>query len=208
VRYVKFILILTFVVYNTFWLQVLAKLLLLLGRKVPPPMMKKQAVWVTNLCREKSVSNVGAALALVDLALSLKNPPEDLILARGFSLELLKVMGFDESQPPDASLDYPIIDSTTKTALAGLLLSNGEKALKDMEWLVAKIKTLKPVRRTETRNTMAGFLATPRRLQLEEVLHTRMEAVVLMLSDFCTMSLAGNWCLETCLLVVNLEFPE
>ncbi|KAG0630407.1 hypothetical protein M758_1G176000 [Ceratodon purpureus] len=172
-------------------IEVLAKLLLLLGRKLPPPMMKKQAMWVTNFCKEKSVSNVGAASALVDLALSLKNPPEDLALAREFSSELLKLMRIDESQVQDASLDYPIIENTTKTALAGLLLQNGEKVLKDMEWLVTKIKALKPVRRSENRNTMAGFLATPRRLQLEEVLHTRMEAVVFMLSDFCSMSLTG-----------------
>ena len=162
-------------------------------------MMKNQAAWVANLCKEKSVSNAGAASALVGLALSLKNPPEDLTLARGFSLELIKVMGFDESQSQDSSLNYPIIDSATKTALAGLLLQIGEKVLKDMEWLVTKIKTVKPVRRTETRNTMAGFLATPRRLQLEEAFYTRMEAMVLVLSDFCTMTLAGNWCLESCL---------
>lgn len=197
-----------FVVCKKNLLQVLAKLILLLGRKLPPTMMRKQAVWVANLCKEKSVSNVGAASALLGLALSLKNPPEDLALARGFSVELQKVMNFDESQPQDSSCDYPIIDSITKISLAGLLLQIGEKVVKDMEWLITKIKTLKPVRRTESRNTKAGFLAAPRRLQLEEVLYTRMEAVVLMLSDFCTMTLAGNWCLERCLQVVKLKSSE
>lgn len=155
-------------------------------------MMKRQAVWATKLCKKKIKSNVGVASALAALALSLKAPPDDLILAKGLSSELLKVMGLEESQAQDSSLDFPLIDSTTKAALAGLLLQTGEKVLKDMEWLVTKIKFLKPVRRTQTRNTIAGFLAAPRRLQLEEALYTRMEAVVLMLSDFCNLSLAGK----------------
>lgn len=188
---------------NKLWSQVLAKLVILLGRKLPPPMMKKQAAWATRLCKGKNKCTVGVASALAALALSLKAPPDDLTLARGLSSELVKVMGFEESQRQDSSLDLPLIDSTTKVAVGGLLLQNGEKVLKDMEWLITKIKSLKPVRRSETRNTIAGFLATPRRLQLEEVLYTRMEAVVLMLSDFCTMSLTGNWCLEICLKIVK-----
>jgi hypothetical protein len=159
-------------------------------------MMKKQAVWATRLCKKKIKSNVGVAWVLAALALSLKAPPDDLTLAKGLSSELVKVMGFEESQPLDSSLDFPFIDSTTKVALASLLLQNGEKVLKDMEWLVTKIKFLKPVRRTESRNTIAGFLATLRRLQLEEVLYTRMEAVVLMLSYFCNLSLTCKRCLE------------
>lgn len=173
-------------------IEVLAKLVLLLGQKLPLSMMKKQAVWVTRICKETSVSNVGVALALAALALSLNVPPEDLNFARGLSSELLKVMGFEESQPQESSLNYPIMDSTTKNTLAGLLLQHGEKVLKDVEWLVTKIKTFKPVRRTETRSTIAGFLAAPRRAQLEEMLYTRMEAVVLMLSDFCTLTLPGT----------------
>lgn len=154
--------------------------------------MKKQAVWATKLCKKKIKFNVGVASAVAALALSLKAPPDDLILAKGLSAELMKVMGFEESQPQDSSSDFPIIDNTTKIILAGLLLQNGEKVLKDMEWLIVKIKFLKPVRPPGSRNTIAGFLAAPRRLQLEDVLYARMEAVVLMLSDFCNLSLAGR----------------
>lgn len=171
--------------------------MLLLARRLPPPMMKHHATWATNFCREHSLSYPGAACALATLAMSLNTAPEDLSVAKEFTAELLQVMGFEGTEPQESSLNFPVIQCSTKYAIAGILLQYSETATKDLEWLVMKIKTLGPAKRDERRSTVSSILATPRRSQLEEMLHTRMEAVVVILSDFSRMSLTSNFA-STC----------
>jgi len=174
------------------YLQVGAKPLLFLGKKLPPSMMKQHATWAEAICKGFAITNSGAVCAMASLAVCLITVPEDFKVAKGFSSELLKVMGFEEVDPIDTSEVYPILNVTTKYSMARFLLQHCENTLKDMAWLVGKIKIIGSVKLPGLRFSISGQSDIPRRFQLEEVLHTRVEAVMLTLSDFSTMCLTGK----------------
>ncbi len=111
----------------------MAKPLLFLGKNLQPSMMKQHATWAEASCKEFAITNSGAVCAMASLAVCLNTVPEDFKVAKGFSSELLKVVGFEEVDPIDTSEVYPILNVTTNNSMVRFLLLHCENTLKDME---------------------------------------------------------------------------
>ncbi|KAK1316093.1 hypothetical protein QJS10_CPA05g00363 [Acorus calamus] len=170
--------------------EVLSDIILTIGNKLPCNLRNFHGAWVLRICRSTTVENPRATQSVVSLAIYLTSPPNDLVIAQEITLELLKVIGSDDNEPIKSSEIYPIINNSTASGIASMLLQLIESIIVDLEWALLKLKSL------STTNHIINDLEKsdeireePPVLILEESLYARSEALVTMLSSFAEMSL-------------------
>ncbi|KAK1292554.1 hypothetical protein QJS10_CPB17g01250 [Acorus calamus] len=170
--------------------EVLSDIILTIGNKLPCNLRNFHGAWVLRICRSTTVENPRATQSVVSLAIYLTSPPNDLVIAQEIALELLKVIGSDDNEPVKSSEIYPIINNSTASGIASMLLQLIESIIVDLEWALLKLKSL------STTNHIINDLEKsdeireePPVLILEESIYARSEALVTMLSSFAEMSL-------------------
>lgn len=135
--------------------------------------------------------NPKAAKSLLTLAICLRSPQNDLIIAKDIAIELLKVTGSEKDDPLELSETYPLINHSTQTAITSCMLLFVESVISDMDWIIMKLKTYsvasqKKIYLDQTREHTPG-------LALEEFLYSRAEALVEVLASFVMMNLKGKF---------------
>lgn len=170
----------------------------MIGNKLPSERRNFLGTWAIRTCKSSDISNSKIAKSVVSLALELTSPPNDLVVAQEMAPELFKVIGILEipptQQPLKKSEIYCVINDSTKAAVASSILQLIESIIVDMDWVIVKLKncstaTQKPLLHDENREQEDPCLA------LEEVLDSRAEAVVKVLSSFWVMNLEGKFAL-------------
>lgn len=170
--------------------QILSELLLMIGKKLPNERRNLLGSWATELCRKSEVSNSKVAKCLVFIAITLSSPPADLVIAENLTAELVKVVGSEGNDPVDASETFPIISKITSSAISTTILQSIESSVADMEWITTRLKTCYTATQKGISLNQTGEEAPE--LAVEEVLYSRAEAVVKVLSHFVAMNLKGT----------------
>jgi hypothetical protein len=102
-------------------------------------------------------------------------------------------MGTDEEEAVEISSSYPTINSSTKNCIAGFLLQNVETNLADMEWVISKLKLHPTMIISDLpEELLLNSHSEGSRMKAEVALHTRLEALVIVLSNFAQMSSSGK----------------
>ncbi|XP_051128385.1 uncharacterized protein LOC127249554 [Andrographis paniculata] len=167
--------------------EILGDIVLMIGNKLPEERRNLIGSWIVRLCKRIHISNSKVAKILVFIAATLSTPPEDLFITKSIAAELLKVVGSENASPVDTSEIFPIINKSTDAAIASTLLQSLEPSIVDMDWIVARLKTYYMASQKGVSFDQIDK-ASPE-LQLEEILFSRAEAVVKVLSDFISMNL-------------------
>nr|GMD31566.1 Fanconi anemia group I protein [Ipomoea batatas] len=87
------------------------------------------------ICKTRNVTNPKVAKSVINLALSLSSPPNDLIIAQDMAAEVLKVVGKEDCDPEETSDTYSIINKSTSAAIASTILQFLESSIGDIEWM-------------------------------------------------------------------------
>ncbi|XP_071730859.1 uncharacterized protein [Rutidosis leptorrhynchoides] len=135
--------------------------------------------WAISVCKTSNVANPKIAKSLVTLALSFTQAPHDLVVAREMGLELAKTM---MGSQPGKSETYGIINRSTETAIASIILQFAESAINDMDRLSMKMKTFFVSASYKDEKHNPSFT-------LEDTLYQRAEAVVQLLSSILVHTL-------------------
>ncbi|XP_010259501.1 PREDICTED: Fanconi anemia group I protein homolog [Nelumbo nucifera] len=167
--------------------EVLFDMILMIGKKLPCKLRDYHAAWAISICKSNTIVHSGAAKALFTLAICLNSPPNDFILAQEMASELLKVMGSEECDPVETSDAYPIINHSTRTTIASLLLQLIDSTIADLDCAVMKLKALYDRTQGSTCLVQQGQKAPG--LILEEAIYSRSEALVNLFSCFVAMNL-------------------
>ncbi|KAK9288581.1 hypothetical protein L1049_017040 [Liquidambar formosana] len=170
--------------------EILCDIVLMIGNKLHCKWRNFHGAWAIRVCKSSGVMNPKVAKSVATLAICLSSPPNDLILAQDLVMELLKVMGSlgsEQSSPLEISETYPIINRSTSTAIASSILQVIESVIVDMDWATMKLRTFSLVTQRSTSIDQNGAHAPG--LALEEVIYSRAEAVVKVLSSFVEMDL-------------------
>ncbi|KAG9443921.1 hypothetical protein H6P81_015261 [Aristolochia fimbriata] len=169
--------------------EVLSEIVLMIGNKLPCNLMNFHGVWAFTLCRN-TLGNPKAARSVVSLVVYLQSSPNDLSGAQEMSMELLKVIGSEDTDPVENSDTYPIINLATANTIASLLLKLVESTLVDLDWAITKLRTLSSAdNEISDAATNNNFAEKSPGLRLEEALYGRSEGLVDMLSHFAEMNL-------------------
>ncbi|KAJ9699622.1 hypothetical protein PVL29_005473 [Vitis rotundifolia] len=167
--------------------EILCDIVMMIGNKLPCKWRIFHGAWAVRICNTSGITNSKVAKNLVELAICLSSPPDDLILAQEMAKELLKVMGSESSNPLETSETYAIINHSTTSAVASSILEFIESVIVDMDWATAKLKTFSPVTLETTSLDLNGGHAPA--FSLEETLYSRAEALVRVLSSFVLMNM-------------------
>ncbi|XP_068658858.1 uncharacterized protein [Aristolochia californica] len=169
--------------------EVLSKIVLMIANKLPCKLRNFHGTWAVTLC-SSTVGNPKAARSVVSLAIHLQSSSHDLTGAQEMAMELLKVIGSEDTDPAENSDTYPVINLSTGTTIASLLLKLVESTLTDLDWAVTLLRALSSIDNENTdiakNNNSAEKSAG---LTLEEALYSRSEGLVNLLSHFAEMSL-------------------
>ncbi|CAL9136638.1 unnamed protein product [Musa textilis] len=173
--------------------EVLAELLLIVGKKLPPAQRNSHGNWAVSVCQSKKVENSSAAQNVLLLAIHLLPAPTDLNVARDMASELLKVMGSEDKDPEHRSVKYPVINRSTRNAIATIILRVAESCIVDLEWAVSKVKAISAGNHVQPdlRKNLQ-FAENLHGLCLQEVLYVRSESLVYLLSSFVEMKLKDS----------------
>ena len=88
---------------------------------------------------------------------------------------------------------YHNINSYTKNYIAGFLLQHVETNLSDIEWIISKLKLHPTIKTSDlSEKLILKKHSESSRLKSEAALHTRLEALVMTLSNFAQMSPSGK----------------
>jgi hypothetical protein len=102
-------------------------------------------------------------------------------------------MGTDEEEAIEISSRYPTINSSTKNCIAGFLLENVETNLADIDWVISKLKLHPAMKISDLpEELLLNNHSEGSRMKAEVALHTRLEALVIVLSNFAQMSSSGK----------------
>ncbi|XP_060197754.1 uncharacterized protein LOC132626781 isoform X1 [Lycium barbarum] len=169
--------------------EVLCDIIMLISNKLPEEQKNLVGNWAKCICKTSKVSNPKAAKSIVSIAILLTSPPNDLIIAEDMAAELLKVVGSEaERLDSQVTLDaYSIINKSTSAPLASLILHLVESVILDIEWVIMKLKIYSVANTRAVLVNQNGVKDT--RLALEEIVYSRAEAVVKVLSSFVMMDL-------------------
>lgn len=137
------------------------------------------------------IESPNAARSVLDLAIHLVSSQYDLILAHEIASELVKVIGSEDKEPIELSEAFAIVNYSTKTAIASVLLQLVEQSLTDLDWSTSKLKSY-TISYQEAR--VSGERSNGS--VLEESLYSRTEALVNLLSSFTEMNLNGMFSSE------------
>lgn len=164
----------------------------MIGNKLPCKLRDSLGGWAVCICSSSEAANAKAARSILALPVYLRSPPNDLVVAQDMASELLTVFGSEERDPVEKSESYPIINHSTKPAIASLLLQFIESIIADLDWAISKSKALSATSHeiTDIGNSDDHGAKAPG-LVLEEALYSRSEALVNLFSSFAEMSLKG-----------------
>ena len=161
--------------------------------------MKVHGLWAQSNSKSLKLTHNGVAKALTRLSVCLQPSPDDLILLQTLSEELVKVMGSDEEEAIEISEIYYSINSHTKNCIAGFLLQHVETNLTDIEWIISKLKLHPTIKTSDlSEESIVKKHYESSRLKSEAALHTRLEALVITLSNFAQMSPSGKLQFSKC----------
>ncbi|KAJ8573884.1 hypothetical protein K7X08_010395 [Anisodus acutangulus] len=171
--------------------EVLCDIIMLISNKLPEERRNLLGNWAKCICKTSKVSNSKAAKSIVSIAILLTSPPNDLVIAEDMAAELLKVVGSEselERVDSQVTLDaYSIINKSTSAPLASLILQLAESVILDTEWVIMKLKIYSVANTRAVSVNQNGEKDT--RLALEEIVYSRAEAVVKVLSSFVMVDL-------------------
>lgn len=182
--------LLFFLLTSCIYSQILCDMTLMIGKKLPEERRNLIGSWATELCRKSDVSNSKVAKCLVVVAITLSSPPMDLVIADNLAADLVKVVGSGGNDPVDASETFPIISKSTSSAISTTILQSIELSVADMEWITVRLKTCCTATQKCISLNQTGEEAPE--LAVEEVLYSRAEALVKVLSHFVAMNLKGT----------------
>ncbi|CAL9779125.1 unnamed protein product [Musa acuminata subsp. burmannicoides] len=173
--------------------EVLAELLSIVGNKLPPAQRNSHGNWAVSVCQSKKVENSSAAQNVLLLAIHLLPAPTDLIVACDMASELLKVMGSEDKDPEHRSVKYPVINQSTRNAIATIILRVAESCIVDLEWAVSKVKAISACNHAQPdlRKNLQ-FAENLHGPYMQEVLYSRSESLVYLLSSFVEMKLKDS----------------
>ncbi|KAH6769676.1 hypothetical protein C2S52_014479 [Perilla frutescens var. hirtella] len=169
--------------------EILCDMVLMIGKKLPEERRNLVGSWATQLCRRSHVSkNSKISKCLVSVAVTLSSPPEDLVIAENMAAELLQVVGSEGTDPPvNISESFPVISKSTSAAISTTILQSVESSIADMDWITIRLKTYYTATQKGISLNQTGKMAPE--LAVEEILYSRAEAVVKVLSHFAAMNL-------------------
>ncbi|KAL0414757.1 UNVERIFIED_CONTAM: Fanconi anemia group I protein [Sesamum radiatum] len=167
--------------------QILCDIVLMIGNKLPEERRNLVVSWVTRICKSSHVSNSKVAKSLVFAAVTLSPPPADLDVAQNMAAELLRVVGSEDTDPLDTSETFPVINKSTDAAIASTILQSVESTVVDMDWITIRLKTYYMA--TQKGVSFNQMRKVAPELAMEEMLYSRAEAVVKVLSYFVAMNL-------------------
>ncbi|OVA13446.1 Fanconi anemia group I protein [Macleaya cordata] len=169
--------------------EVLSDMLLMIGNKLPHNLRNFHGAWAIGICRNSIVENPKATKSLVALAMYLSSPPNDLKVAHDMASELLKVIGSEGTDPMEKSETYPIINCSTKSAIASTLLQLIDSVIGDVDWAITKLKAFSATTYGNAGLDQHEEGEKSPGLVLEEAVYSRSEALVNLLSCFAHMNL-------------------
>ncbi|KAL0457426.1 UNVERIFIED_CONTAM: Fanconi anemia group I protein [Sesamum latifolium] len=167
--------------------EILCDIVLMIGNKLPEERRNLVGSWVTRICQSSHVSNSKVAKSLVFAAVTLSSPPADLDVAQNMAAELLQVVGSEDTDPLDTSETFPVINKSTDAAIASTILQSVESTVVHMDWITIRLKTYYMA--TQKGVSFNQIREVAPELAMEEMLYSRAEAVVKVLSYFVAMNL-------------------
>ncbi|EYU43968.1 hypothetical protein MIMGU_mgv1a020892mg [Erythranthe guttata] len=171
--------------------EILCDIVLMIGNTLPEERRNILGSWTMKIVKTSHISNSKVAKCLVLTAVNLTSPPSDFIIAENMSAELLTVVGSEgptgPTEPLDMSQKFPVINKSTCAAIASTILQSVESTILDIDSIMTRLKTYYVATQKSASFNRSGETATE--LAVEEILYSRAEAVVEVLSHFVAMNL-------------------
>ncbi|XP_019158988.1 PREDICTED: Fanconi anemia group I protein homolog isoform X2 [Ipomoea nil] len=141
------------------------------------------------ICKSRNVTNPKVAKSIINLALSLSSPPNDLIIAQDMAAEVLKVVGKEDCDPEETSDTYSIINKSTSAAIASTILQFLESSIEWMSSMKLKASSCSYHKGSSSSSCSHQRCEKASELVMEESLYSRAEGVVKVASFFVLMNL-------------------
>ncbi|KAL7144432.1 hypothetical protein ABFS83_07G012200 [Erythranthe nasuta] len=168
--------------------EILCDIVLMIGNTLPEERRNILGSWTMKVVKTSHISNSKVAKCLVLTAVNLTSPPSDFIIAENMAAELLTVVGSEgPTEPLDMSEKFPVINKSTCAAIASTILQSVESTILDFDSIMTRLKTHYVATQKGASFNRSGETATE--LAVEEILYSRAEAVVEVLSHFVAMNL-------------------
>ncbi|KAK4405546.1 Fanconi anemia group I protein [Sesamum angolense] len=142
--------------------EILCDIVLMIGNKLPEERRNLVGSWVTRICKNLDV-------------------------AQNMAAELLRVVGSEDTDPLDISETFPVINKLTDAAIVSTILQSVESIVIDMDWITIRLKTYYMA--TQKGVSFNQMRKVAPELAMEEMLYSRAEAVVKVLSYIVAMNL-------------------
>lgn len=169
--------------------QILCDMALMIGKRLPEERRNLVGIWATQTCKSSDISNSKVAKCLVFIAVTLSSPPTDLVITQNMAEELLQVVGSENVGPLNISETFPVINKSTGASIASTILQLIESSIVDIEWITIRLKTYYTATQKGITSNQTGRVAPE--LAVEEILYSRAETIVKVLSHFVAMNLKG-----------------
>lgn len=169
--------------------QVLCDIVMMIGNKLPTERRNLIGIWVTKICKSYRVSNSKLAKCLASVALTSSSASTNLAIAQNMASELLHVVGSDETDPLEISETFPIINKSTDAAIASTLMQFVESTINDLDWITTRLKAHYTAQKSSSLNQKSDVVSVS---AIEELVYSRSEDVVNVLSHFAAMNLKGK----------------
>ncbi|MBA0615092.1 hypothetical protein Godav_015277, partial [Gossypium davidsonii] len=169
--------------------EILCDIMLMIGHKLPCKWRNSHGAWAIRMCKTNNTTNSSIAKSMVRLATSLSSPPTDLLVAQEMLKELLKFIGPNNSDLSQVS-EYLVVNQSTTIAIASCLLQITDNVIIDVDWSTKKLKAASQVAQKTIHHNQNGEHNLG--FTFEEIVYSRVKAVVEVLSSFVLMSLKDN----------------
>ncbi|TYI64279.1 hypothetical protein E1A91_D09G077200v1 [Gossypium mustelinum] len=169
--------------------EILCDIMLMIGHKLPCKWRSSHGAWAIRMCKTNNTTNSSIAKSMVRLATSLSSPPTDLLVAQEMLKELLKFIGPNNSDLSQVS-EYLVVNQSTTIAIASCLLQITDNVIIDVDWSTKKLKAASQVAQKTIHHNQNGEHNLG--FTFEEIVYSRVKAVVEVLSSFVLMSLKDN----------------
>ncbi|KAG4182730.1 hypothetical protein ERO13_A09G063000v2 [Gossypium hirsutum] len=175
---------------SAFWtVEILCDIMLMIGHKLPCKWRNSHGAWAIHMCKTNNTANSSIAKSMVRLAINLSSPPTDLLVAQEMLKELLRFIGPNNSDLSQVS-EYLVVNQSTTIAIASCLLQITDTVIIDMDWSTKKLKAASQVAQKTIHHNQNGEHNLG--FTFEEIVYSRVKAVVEVLSSFVLMSLKDN----------------
>lgn len=161
----------------------------MIGHKLPCKWRSSHGAWAIRMCKTNNTTNSSIAKSMVRLATSLSSPPTDLLVAQEMLKELLRFIGPNNSDLSQVS-EYLVVNQSTTIAIASCLLQITDNVIIDVDWSTKKLKAASQVAQKTIHHNQNGEHNLG--FTFEEIVYSRVKAVVEVLSSFVLMSLKGK----------------